>query len=57
MCLSLRERERENFDRRGDGEVGDAQNRLPTTKEQAVHPPVLDLRVGFPRRSTEPSWA
>ena len=28
---------------------------LPTTKEQAVHPPLLDLRTGFPLRSTVPS--
>ena len=39
-----RERERER-----------CSNWLPTTKKQAVHPPLLDLRTGFPLRSTVPS--
>ena len=30
---------------------------LPTTKEHAFHPPLLDLSTGFPLRSTVPSWA
>ena len=29
---------------------------LPTTNQQAFHPPLLDLRTGFPFRSTVPSW-
>lgn len=29
--------------------------RLPTTKEQAFQPPLLDLRTGFPLRFTVPS--
>lgn len=28
---------------------------IPTTKEQAFQPPLLDLRMGFPLRSTVPS--
>ena len=29
---------------------------IPTTKEQAFQPPLLDLRMGFPLRSTVPSF-
>jgi len=30
-------------------------NGIPTKKEQAFQQPVLDLRIGFPLRSTVPS--
>jgi hypothetical protein len=37
------------IDERGRG------NGIPTKKEQAFQQPVLDLRIGFPSRSTVPS--
>lgn len=32
------------------------ETRVPTINQQAVHPPLLDLRTGFPFRSTVPSF-
>lgn len=34
---------------------GGREKYIPTINQQAVHPPLFDLRTGFPLRSTVPS--